>query len=297
VLLARLLTAAALLAAAVPAVAGAATPIPPREADAYLQPFSLSGFDDPQPFPAGPVSLTADTSTYTVQDDLYGPDKSGGPREPTRCNGVEYGNTLWVVFHADRWGRMRVAATGALDPVIGFLPFDSPGTPAPDIAHFRCFNAQAASDEEALTPVRPGRWYAVQLGGAGEVRGGQLAASLELLPPPAVAGRPALSDARRPLRVRRLVVKHARAGETLRLRCTRGACGRQTVKVAAGLGTPIRMLRNKRVKPGARIELRITKRGRIGRFYRWTAGRKALGDPVTRCLNPGSKRPRKHCRG
>jgi hypothetical protein len=57
------------------------------------------------------------------------------------------------------------------------------------------------------------------------------------------------------------------------------------------------MLRNERVKPGARIELRITKRGRIGRFYRWTAGRKAVGDPVTRCLNPGSQRPRKTCRG
>jgi hypothetical protein len=59
----------------------------------------------------------------------------------------------------------------------------------------------------------------------------------------------------------------------------------------------VKLLKNKRVKRGAKIELRIKRSGFIGKYYRWKVGRNEISSATTRCLNPGSNKPRKKCSG
>src|SRR3954463_3081085 len=111
----RMLICALAVALVCPAVAVALTQIEPPDGDVYLKPVSLSAFKDPAPFPRRAITLTADTTSYSEQDDMFDPGKGGGPPEPARCDGAVYGKTLWVVFHADRWGVMRVTAATGFD--------------------------------------------------------------------------------------------------------------------------------------------------------------------------------------
>jgi hypothetical protein len=289
-----LLAVSLLIAAYCAATAAAQTSIQPRQGDDYLEPASLSGFEDPEPFPRGPVGVIADTGSYTVQRDLYAPE-GGGPEEPLRCAGAEYGNTIWVVFHADRFGSMRIDAAGAFDPVIRLVPFDGPANPVPDLRRDRCANRFAGEDELLTAPVARRQWYAVQVGGTPEPQGGPLQLTFELGPPPEVAGRATLAWQRRPLRVTDLRVEGMRGRESLQLRCTRGACRKRRVRPSGSGPRTVELLRDRRVRRGATIELRVMAPGHVGRYYRWRAGRGRVSMAARGCLNPGSRRPREQC--
>jgi hypothetical protein len=241
------------------------------------------------------VSVIADTSGYTVQRDLYSPPRSGGPEEPLRCGRAAYGNTIWVLFHADRFGSMRIDAAGGFDPVIRLVPFDRPGNPVPDLRRDRCANRFAGADDVLTAPVARRQWYAVQVGGRGEPRGGPLQLTFELQPPPEVAGRASLDWKRRPLRVTDLRVEGVRGRESVALRCTRGACRKRTVRPSGSEARTVALMRNRRVRRGATIELRVTAPGHVGRYYRWRAGRRKVSMAAQGCLNPGSSRPRENC--
>jgi hypothetical protein len=281
-----------LAAACSAAAAGAQSSVEPRRGDNFLKPVVLSAFRDPEPFPEREMRLAADTTRYTIQDDLYSPPQRGGPREPTRCAGASYGNTLWVVFHSDRFGSMEIAASGSFDPVIRVVPFDRPGNPVPDLRRDSCHNEGAGSAEHASRNVEPEQWYAVQFGGAAAPQGGPLDVSLQLQPAPEVSGRASLAWRRRPLRITRLRVERVGERESLRLDCTKGACRDRTVKPGA---TTVELLRDRRVRRGATIELRVTAPGHVGRYYRWKARRRQVSAAAEGCLEPGSTRPRGSC--
>jgi hypothetical protein len=356
----RFLTCAALgLAAAFPSAASAQEPINPPLADHYLQPYFLNDADTALPYDE-PFGFTLDTTGYTLQDDLFSPNGNGepgggGPAEPNQCtvangNVSEYANTAWFVFRAHRWGRMRVETAGAVDTVIGLLPFESPEQPAPLFDFASCSDGLRGLQESKTDIVVPGVWYATQVGGKQPTPGGTLQVKFELLKPRSVGGAAFLFWKTGPLRISDMHVKNVPAGQTLQLSCTKGACKKKRINVrskaplnrlaadpgssgdvpagiamdAAGTRSAasvfpasefpappvaakeavaheaakvVKLLRNKRVKPGAKVELRIKRAGYIGKYYRWNVKRNGISSATTRCLNPGSNKPRKRCSG
>jgi hypothetical protein len=291
----RAFAATLVAAACCSAAAAAQTSVAPREGDNYLQPVALSSLTDPHPFPRGELRLIADTTQYTIQQDLYTPPRAGGPREPARCAGASYGNTLWVVFHADRFGTMDVGATGDVDPVVRMVPFDRPRNPVPDLRRDSCRNEGAGRSEQGSWHVERDRWYALQFGGAAAPQGGPLELSFQLRPPPEVAALARLRWKRRPLRVASLLVDGLRSGEVVSLHCTKGACRNRTVRVRKS--ERMEVLRNRHLRRGAEIELRITAPGHVGRLYRWKARRGKVAMVRRACLDPGSRKPRRKCGG
>jgi hypothetical protein len=59
----------------------------------------------------------------------------------------------------------------------------------------------------------------------------------------------------------------------------------------------VKLLKNKKVKPGAKIVLRITRVGYIGKYYVWHVKKNGISPATIRCLNPSSNKPRKKCSG
>jgi hypothetical protein len=311
------------LAAAVPASAAAQRQVAPPDGDNYLFPLAFSDFDHPAPFPSEEVGFIANTSTYTVQSDMYSPPNSGGPVEPTVCGRSEFGNTIWSYLHVDRYGVMHISTAGNFDSVIAVIPFKSPNNAAPQLNRAFCSDRLGGFSEEAPFLAAPG-WYAVSVGGTGATMGGQVEGKFLLGPPPSVDGQAFLFWKTGPLRVTDLHVKGVPGGETLSLSCTKGACKKRRVTVkskrAAGQllkvnGKPVgrgpaalkplvreaaksvKLLKNKKVKKGAKIELRITQPGYIGKYYRWDVKKNAISSATSRCLNPGSNKPHKKCHG
>jgi hypothetical protein len=97
-------------------------------------------------------------------------------------------------------------------------------------------------------------------------------------------------------KVRELLVR-APKGARIRISCRGGGCPRRSFVIKAGLQAhATRIIRIHRfgrhtLRPGAAIEIRVTKRGDIGKFTRF---RIRAGKPprrVDRCILPGSKRP------
>jgi hypothetical protein len=240
----RLVTCAALtLAVALPTAASAQTPVDPPQGDNYLCPVALSDFDSPGRFPSQEIGFIGDTTSYTVQTDLFNPGGcagepgSGGPREPTGCGNSSYGNTIWSVFYSDRWGVMNISTAGTFDSVIGVIPFDSPQRPSPDINNGACYDRLRGFSEDATGLVAPHQWYAVQVGGTGTPQGSRVQVKFNLDPPPAVEGQAFLFWKTGPLRVTDMHVKNVPAGETLTLSCSKHACKKRTITVRGGGGS------------------------------------------------------------
>jgi hypothetical protein len=337
-----------LVAAAFPATAAA---IVPPDSDDYLDSLILNDEQHPLKYNEGRF-FTADTTTYTIQEDMYeahGTGNKGGPAEPNICtnsHGVrsEYGHTVWAAFYANRWGRMTIgASSGTFDEVIGIIPFRSLQNAAPDIGHGACYDEKRGFTESASGIVTPGQWYAVQVGGT-PPSGGPMQITYKLRKPARVGSsntRANLVWLTGPLRVKQLYITNVPRGARLKLSCTKHACRKKTIKVRhktaagkfavpAGSARPadgkvsmrralgvaaspsphaafkpivhesakrVTLLRNKKVKRGAKIELRLTSFGHIGRYYRWNVKRNKITPQINRCMNPGSSKPRKKCSG
>jgi hypothetical protein len=222
----RALAIALTAAAALPGSAAAQAPIPPPQGDNYLGPVALSDFENPGPFPKNEIGFVADTTSYTTQQDLFAPPASGGPAEPTNC-GSPYANTIWSVFHADRYGVMRVSTAGPFDSVIGFVPFKSPNSdPTPDIDRGVCIDRLSGFEEELQAFVKPKQWYAVQVGGTGSPAGGQVQVKFDYQKPPTLDADAVLtwkSNAAGKVTVVKLVVS-APKGSKVKVSCTKGGC-------------------------------------------------------------------------
>ena len=59
----------------------------------------------------------------------------------------------------------------------------------------------------------------------------------------------------------------------------------------------ITLVKKHKVKRGAKIELRLTEFGHIGRYYRWNVKRNEITPQINRCMKPASSKPRKKCSG
>jgi hypothetical protein len=240
----RALAIALTAAAALPAAAGAQSVINPPEGDNYLQPVALSDFSSPAPFPKTEIGFVADTTNYTIQGDMFNPDgrgqpSSGGPVEPHNCGTTDYGKTIWSVFHADRYGLMRITTAGPFDSVIGLVPFKGPLTdPTPRIDLGVCIDRLSGFEEELQSFVSPGHWYAVQVGGIGATQGGQIQVKFDYQPPPALNADAVLTWKSPPgggVKSTKLVVT-APKGSKVTVSCTKHGCSAPrafTVKKAA----------------------------------------------------------------
>ena len=83
----------------------------------------------------------------------------------------------------------------------------------------------------------------------------------------------------------------ATRGSRVEVRCSRG-CRRQVKR--AKRKVRFGALRGKRFRAGTKIVVRVTKRGSIGAYLRYTITRGNF-KKLERCLNPGSRKPRRKC--
>jgi hypothetical protein len=269
--------------------------IAPPKADAYLQPVLLSSGNA---FAAGDaLSFSADTSSYTIQSDLYDPqfDANGaavkgpaGPAEPTTCGSTKYGKTIWTAFHASKYGVANITATStSFDPVIRVVQFEDPASnPAPELPG-SCFDGSAGFAQTASGIVTPGQWFAVQVGGTAGKKapaGGPVQVKIALDPPPVVDGDAVLRWKRG--RVASLKVTGVTKDATVTLTCGKHAC-KSARKTASK--PKFTLLSNRKVKKGTTIVVGISATGYIGKQLVFHAG----GAKRVSCTNPGSTKAKK----
>lgn len=285
-LIKKLLAVAAMAAAVWPAAASAQGQVDPPGGDDYTTPVTISAFDDPQPLPAA-FGFDANTSKYTLQDDMFDPPGHGGPREPRRCGDSTYSKTIWTVFHADRKGAMTVSASGGFDAVIAFIPFGNPKNDgAPHLEDGVCIDASPTHDEELKVEVEADHWYAVQVGGTGKPAGGDLALRFRFTP----AGQQPVKTLRMALQVvgghsvsggaklSKLILARQKShgkllgpsprGASVAVRCKRG-CRSKSFKLK-GNALRFRYLENKLLPAGTKFVVRVTRRNPLARGQQWT---------------------------
>ncbi|HYI19394.1 MAG TPA: FG-GAP-like repeat-containing protein [Solirubrobacteraceae bacterium] len=93
----------------------------------------------------------------------------------------------------------------------------------------------------------------------------------------------------------KLRVKPARAGDTVRFACKGDGCKRTKSKVAVkkdGGGVSLsKFVKGARLKPGTKVEIRVTRPAAIGHFRRFTVRSGKPPKQTRRCLVPGSPKP------
>jgi hypothetical protein len=289
--------------------------------DHYLQSRAVNDPDarDPRLRRISAHEDVRNTAKATVQSDVFNPDLngapgSGGPPEPTTCDGASYGNTIWYDFYPQVTGRVGIVAAG-FDTVIRVVPF-SRRTLAPNFAASQCVNERSGTSEIFEAVVRKGRSYTVQLGGVnGAV--GDLEFEIFFRADPdldGVLGRqddcPRLKGSARrdgcPLRLRtettlrafgaangikldRVTVSNNRKAR-IEVRC-RG-CGKQ---VKRGKSVRFPRLAGRQLPAGTKLEVRVTRRGAIGAYVAYRIQRGNFKKGPDRCMNPGSRKPRRKC--
>jgi hypothetical protein len=256
---------------------------------------------------------TRDTSKASVQTDVFAPANSGGPAEPTTCGSTSYGKTVWYDFYPDVHGFVRLRANG-YDTALAVVPFNA-RTAVPSFDQRRCLNQSSSTTEEFLAEVAKGRAYTVQVGAVGGV-GGQLEFLFDFLPD--TDGDNVLDDVDRcdrlkgsareagcPVRLNAGVTLRAAPTATgiriasLRVRAPRKSrvsvscrgCGSQ-VKTARTVG--FGRLRGKSLRAGRKLVIRVTRRNSIGTYVSYRISRGNF-KKTERCLNPGSRKPRRRC--
>ena len=257
---------------------------------------------------------TRDTTSATVQGDVFSPPQSGGPPERTTCDGASYGKTVWYDFYPDVNGAVRLRASG-FDNVLTVVPFDI-NTARPDFSKALCTNASSSTTEEFIVQVRGGRSYSVQIGGVNGA-GGPLEFLFDFLADtdgdgvpdtvdrcdrlagPLANGCPRRQRVSTTLRARPTasgieidgLSVTARRGSRVVVSCSRG-CRRQVKRARSAVSFPA--LRGVDLGAGARLEIRVTRPGYFGEFVRYTI---TAGNfrKVERCMNPGSRELRRTC--
>jgi hypothetical protein len=307
------LTAAAALVLAAAAAAPAASAAAPDN-DHYLAATALNapGSEMPRDMVTTPAT---DTSAATLQADLLNPPSAGGPPEPGACGATPLGRTVWYRFFPDVDGRVKLQAFG-FDATLALVPFTSVDEPLPQ--GYDCANQRDDLIETLEQPVEAATGYAVQAGGAAGAAG-ILQVSFTFLPdrdgdgvtdeddrcprkpgtangcPPEIVAAIAYKYDGAPngATFRYLDVRGAPRGARVDVRCSRG-CRHQRLKVRSRL-THVKAFRGRFMPAGARIEVRLTKRGYIGAYREFTV---SVGDVKTTdgCLRPGSRVPRRSCK-
>ena len=306
---------AVLVAAALLALPAGASAQSPPENDNYLQSFGLN-----QPGSrlerTDTLRATADTTNATVQGDVFNPPQSGGPGQPTTCQGTSYGRTVWYDFYPDVNGVVQLRASG-YDTTLAVVPFNR-STGRPNFDRTQCVNQSTSTTEVFLVEVARGDAYTVQIGGAGGI-GGPLEFLFDFLAD--TDGDSVLDDVDRcdrlagtqsnsgcPRSQRFNAKLRARAtstgieidsltvttgrGSRVVVTCSSG-CRRQVVRRARGT-VRFPALRGVALNAGTRLEVRVTRKGFFGDVKRFTILPGNLKS-IERCTNPGSKKLRRKC--
>jgi hypothetical protein len=298
---------------ALPAGAYAQTPPAPSN-DNYLQSAAMNTPGSRLERRAT-LRATADTTNATVQTDVFNPPLSGGPAEPTTCEGASYGKTVWYDFYPDVNGVVQLRASG-YDTVLTAVPFDR-RTGNPNFTAAQCANVSSSTTEAFFVEVRGGDAYTVQVGGVGN-GGGPLEFLFDFLADTdgdgvldevdrcdrLVGTRASNGCPRRPkvnttlratptatgIELVGLSVRAAK-GSRIEVRCSSG-CRRQVKRARGTVGFPA--LRGRALRAGTNLDIRVTLRGSFGAFVRY---RVLAGNfkKTERCMNPGSRKPRRRC--
>ena len=319
-----------LLAALVLAMPASAAAAPPPN-DNYLSSTTINRQDGSM---ANEYLDSIDTTEATTQPDLFDPNREGlpfggGDPEPTTCpDGTSFGKTAWWDFAPPSAGGIEIKANGSFDVVVAVYTWSSQTSRITRTV--LCQNDAAGSEDVVIPSVRRGTNYTVQVGGAGNT-GGPLSMGLTWFPdrdadgvfdaldkcdlrpgierfggcPPELRSSPRVvyDTVGSLLRISGLSIDDVPKGARAEVRC--GSCGRAVVRRARRTGT-LKMsgLAGRTVRSGGAIEVRITlgstgkgqyRHGAVGKYYRWPVAAGKLGRKVTRCLQPGSRKPTK-CR-
>jgi hypothetical protein len=209
---------------------------------------------------------------------------------------------------------MRVRASG-FDTFIAAMPFN-PRTLLPNLDRRLCFNESSSTTEEAFIEVPRGGEFMIQVGGVSDAAG-SLEALFDFLadvdgdqvldeadrcrrlPGPSPGGCPPRLDANATLRALptatgiEVVSLSVRAPRRSRVAvsCSRG-CAREVKRARSTVN--FSRIRGSDLSAGSRIVIRVTRRGAIGSYIAFRVQRGNF-QRVERCLNPGSRKPRKRC--
>jgi hypothetical protein len=230
-----------------------------------------------------------DTTGATVQTDVFNPPMMGAPAEPTTCQGVNYGATVWYDFHPDVNGAVRLRTSG-FDNVISLVPFDEK-TAQPDFANRRCVTNLATMTQELDAPVAAGKAYTVQIGGVNNAQG-MLEFLFDFIPDiTRITADATLIAQALPtgILVRSLNVT-APKGTHVSVRCSAGC--RPQAKTATTVRFP--RLGGTRLKSGARLQIFVTAANSIGVYVEYKI-RRGNFSKLVRCLEPGSLKPKQTC--
>jgi hypothetical protein len=237
-------------------------------------------------------SDSVDTRKATTQADLFKPGGNrAGPREPTACNGVPYGRTVWYDLNPTVDGDVLVQAVGnGFNPVMSIVEYDAGDQPnfRPKSA-FQCSNQGAAALEQLVKKhVRRGHGYSIQLGGA---LGGGGPADFDVnLTPYRLRATSKLAFQLTDNGIK-LVNVRVKVNRKARVQVGCKGCGKRVKR-----GRSVKFnFRGKALRAGSKITIRATRGGEIGVYQSRKIRRGKTPSESERCLSPGSKKPRKTC--
>jgi hypothetical protein len=309
----RLLIAAALTAAtcaSTPTLAAAAPP----DNDNYLGSTRIL-LGNPE------VSTTVDTTEATTQADLFNPNADGlplggGPAEPTTCNGVSFGKTVWydVAPPTDYGLEFRTSAEFPVAVAIyEWNPTNS------QITRTVTCSGNASADD-LLPTLKAGKSYTIQVGGVGGA-GGPIGLKATFFPdtdadgilddqpdkckttpgierfggcPPELKVTPSIGfdSTGTGITINRLNVDRVPKGAKVVAKC--GGCGSQTVKAKRFGRISMNKLVGKNVRAGTKVEIKVTlaktgtgtyKYGATGSYFAWPVRVGGIGARQANCLN------------
>jgi hypothetical protein len=282
---------------------------------------------------------SVDTTAATTQSDLFNPDpfgsvNSGGGAEPTNCEGVPYGKTVWYDIRPVIPGEVELTTAAGFQTVIALYEYD-PQTFLLK-SEIDCQSTNSLTNDLAESfELQPGHTYTVQVGGRQTVAGiggGPMDFTMGFFPDhdddtvlDGIDGCPTLKGVQRfggcpptIIPVPRFAYASSGTATTLslvRLDHVPGAvqvqarCRKCGFKVSAKSGprassVVLSGLKNKTIAAGDKLEIWVTKKatgtgqykfGAIGAYISYVAKGGTLVDRVLRCLMPGSMTPRTQC--
>jgi hypothetical protein len=276
---------------AVPVAAQA--PAPPIN-DAYLNSLEYNG-PGTKLDSTHTLKDTRDTTNATVQSNILTPCNRAscptGPAEVTSCDGVSYGKTIWYDFYPSSNGAVQIQTSG-FDNVITLYQF-SLQTAFPNTGTAKCVHNSSFPSEQLTATVQKGKAYTIQIGGVNDA-GGPLQTLFDFFaaPPHRLSAQSTLTakQSSNGIQLVGLSVSTSRAA-TVTVKCSRG-CRKQSKTKQATETFP--SLKGVQMKAGTKLKIFVTAKGSIGAYVEYDI---LPGNfkKLTRCLEPGSSKPRKSC--
>jgi hypothetical protein len=235
------------------------------------------------------------TAGATVQTNLLNPcgqaSCPNGPAEPTTCHGVNYGATIWYDFFPSGNGAVRIRTSG-FPNVIAVFPY-SQRTFIPNLGKGVCVAQPQFPSNELDMNVKKGLAYTIQIGGVNDVTGSNLFQFDFFLAPPHRLTAQSTLKARALSNGIQLI---GLAVNTNRAAKVSVGCGR-FCKPASKIHSATEKfpsLKGVTMPSGSKLKIRVTAPHSIGVYIEYDI-QPGNFSKLTRCLEPGSSRPRKKC--